>query len=72
MQRVISGHRHRWIDAGTAYGPPHLVIAATRYDEDAYLILEIDTTTATHRPLNLNLVEWDTHFSRPYVPVSVQ
>lgn len=70
VQRVISGHRHRWIDAGTEYGPPHLVIAATRYDADAYLILEIDTRAGTHRPLNLNLVEWNTHYSRPYVPGS--
>ena len=66
VQRVISGHWHRWVDAGTEYGPKHLVIAATRYDEDAYLILEIDTRAVTHRPLNLNIVEWNTHFSRPY------
>ena len=71
IQRVISGHWHRWVDAGTEYGPKHLVIAATRYDEDAYLILEIDGKAGTHRPLNLNLVEWNTHFSRPYVPGSL-
>lgn len=66
IQRVISGHWHRWVDAGTDFGPKHLVIAATRYDEDAYLILEIDTKAVTHRPLNLDLVEWNTHFSRRY------
>lgn len=70
VQRVISGHWHRWVDAGTEYGPKHLVIASTRYDADAYLILEIDPRAGTHRPLNLNLVEWDTHFSRPYVSIS--
>jgi len=69
-QRVISGHWHRWVDAGTTYGPPHLVIASTRYDADAYLILEIDTKTVSHRALNLDLVEWDTHFSRPYTQPS--
>ena len=68
VQRVISGHWHRWVDAGTeSTARQHLVIAATRYDADAYLILEIDTVSATHRPLNLDLVEWNTHFSRPYV-----
>src|SRR5262245_47147104 len=72
IQRVISGHWHRWVDAGTEYGPKHLVIAATRYDEDAYLILEIDSKAVTHRPLNLNLVEWNTHFSRPYVAASMR
>ena len=70
IQRVISGHWHRWVDVGTEYGPQHLVIAATRYDADAYLILEIDTRAGTHRPMNLNLVEWNTHFSRPYVSAS--
>ncbi|MDP2054263.1 MAG: metallophosphoesterase [Acidobacteriota bacterium] len=67
VQRVISGHWHRWVDAGREFGPPHLVIAATRYDEDAYLIVEIDAKAGTHRLLNLDLVEWNTHFSRPYV-----
>ena len=70
VQRVISGHWHRWVDVGREYGPPHLVIAATRYDPDAYLVLEIDAKAATHRPLNLDLVDWNTHFSRAYAPVS--
>lgn len=69
IQRVISGHWHRWVDLGREYGPEHLVIASTRYDPDAYLIVEIDSQAGTHRPLNLDLVEWNTHFSRPYVSV---
>lgn len=67
VQRVISGHWHRWVDVGTEYGPPHLVMAATRYDPDAYLVIEIDTKAVAHRLLNIDLVEWNTHFSRPYV-----
>ena len=70
VQRVVSGHWHRWVDVGTEYGPKHLVIGATRYDEDAYLVVEIDTKTATHRPLNLDLVEWNTHFSKPYLSIA--
>jgi len=70
VQRVMSGHWHRWVDVGTEYGPKHLVIGATRYDEDAYLVVEIDTKTATHRPLNLDLVEWNTHFSKPYLSIA--
>ena len=66
IQRVISGHWHRWVDAGTEFGPQHLVIGSTRYDEDAYLILEIDRRAGTHRALNLESVEWDTHFSTPW------
>ncbi len=68
VQRVISGHWHRWVDVGREFGPPHLVIAATRYDADAYLVVEVDTMAGTHRLLNLDLVEWNTHFSRPYSP----
>jgi hypothetical protein len=67
VQRVISGHWHRWFDAAHEYGPPHLVIASTRYDPDAYLVVEIDTKAVTHRLLNIDLVEWNTHYSRPYV-----
>jgi hypothetical protein len=66
VQRVVSGHWHRWVDAGREFGVPHLVIAATRYDPDAYLVVEIDTKAGVHRLLNLDLVEWNTHFSRPY------
>lgn len=65
VQRVISGHWHRWVDVGDQFGPPHLVMAATRYDADAYLVVEVDAA-GTHRLLNLDLVEWNTHFSRPY------
>lgn len=66
VQRVISGHLHKWVDHGDKFGPKHVVMAATRYDEDAYLIVEADRKTATHRLLNLDLVEWDTHFSKPF------
>lgn len=66
VRAVISGHWHRWVDTGTRFGVPHLVIGSTRYDEDAYLILELDAKAGTYRALNLDLVEWDTHFSRPY------
>jgi hypothetical protein len=68
VQRVISGHWHRWVDAGTQFGPPHLVMGATRYDPDAYLIVEVDTRRSEHRLLNIDLVEWNTHFSQPYLP----
>lgn len=66
VQRVVSGHWHRWFEFGRSYGPQHLVIASTRYDANAYLIVEVDTQTATHQLLNLDLVDWNTHFSQPY------
>jgi UDP-2,3-diacylglucosamine pyrophosphatase LpxH len=66
IQRVISGHWHRWFEFGRSYGPQHLVMAATRYDPNAYLIVEADTQTTTHRLLNLDLVDWNTHYSQPF------
>jgi hypothetical protein len=66
---VISGHWHKWFEFGRSYGPPHLVIGATRYDANAYLIVEADSKKASHELLNLGGVEWDTHFSKPWKPV---
>ncbi len=66
VQLVVSGHWHKWFEFGRSYGPRHLVIAATRYDPNAYLIVEADRRRATHRLLNLDLVDWNTHYSQPY------
>jgi hypothetical protein len=66
VQLVISGHWHKWFEFGRSYGPPHLVIAATRYDPNAYLIVEADPAKAGHRLLNIGLVDWNTHFSAPW------
>jgi len=66
IQFVVSGHWHRWFDFGRSYGPRHLVMAATRYDPNAYLIVDVDTKNMQHRLTNLDLVDWNTHFSQPY------
>lgn len=66
IQRVVSGHWHKWFDFGRSYGPQHLVMAATRYDPNAYLIVEADLTTVRHELLNIGLVDWNTHYSQPY------
>lgn len=66
IQRVVSGHWHRWFEFGRSFGPQHLVIAATRYDPNAYLIVEADTKAVRHELLNLGLVDWNTHYSKLY------
>jgi hypothetical protein len=66
IQRVVSGHWHKWYDYARTFGPPHYVMGATRYDEDAYLLIEVDTVNASHRVLNLPEVDWSTRYSRPY------
>jgi hypothetical protein len=41
-------------------------MAATRYDPNAYMLMEVDTKHKTWRFLNADLVEWSTHYSKPY------
>ena len=59
---------HKRLDYGPNYGPLHNGVAATRYDENAYLIFEAGSERAGHRLLNSGLIEWDTHFAKPYRP----
>jgi hypothetical protein len=66
IQLVVSGHVHKWIDFAHTYGPQHFIMAATRYDPNAYMLMEVDTKQATWRFINADLVEWSTHYSKPY------
>jgi UDP-2,3-diacylglucosamine pyrophosphatase LpxH len=66
IQRVVSGHMHKWYDFAHTFGPLHTVMGATRYDEDAYMLIEVDMANRTHRVLNFPQVEWSTYYSRPY------
>jgi hypothetical protein len=66
IQLTVSGHLHKWIDFAHTYGPQHYVMAATRYDPNAYMLLEIDPDRGSWRFLNSDLVEWSTHYSKPY------
>jgi len=66
IQLVVSGHWHKWVDFAHTYGPQQYVIAATRYDPNAYMLMEVDRQRNTWRFLNESLVEWSTHYSKPY------
>jgi predicted MPP superfamily phosphohydrolase len=66
LQLVVAGHWHKWVEFGRTFGPPHQVVSSTRYDSNAYLILELDSRQGSHRMLNIEQVEWNTHFSRPW------
>jgi|SRR6187402_207383 len=63
---VLTGHVHKWIDEGTKYGPHHIIAAATRYDQNSWMILEADAKQGTVKWLDEDRAEWDTHFSHPY------
>jgi hypothetical protein len=66
VQLVVTGHWHKWIDFAHTFGPQHYVMAATRYDPNAYMLMEVDTKLQTWRFINASLVEWSTHFSKAY------
>jgi 3',5'-cyclic AMP phosphodiesterase CpdA len=68
IKLVVSGHWHKWVDFAHTFGPQHYVMAATRYDEDAYMLLEIDRLTQSCRFVNARCVDWATHSSSPYRP----
>jgi hypothetical protein len=66
IQLVVTGHLHKWIDYARAFGPLHYSMASTRYDPNAYMLLEIDPDCGAWRFINAGLVDWSTHFSKPY------
>lgn len=66
IQLVVSGHLHKWLDFAHTYGPQHYVMAATRYDPNAYMLMEVDTRHGKWRFMNQSLVEWSTHYSQPF------
>jgi hypothetical protein len=66
IQMVLAGHWHKWIDFAHTYGPQHYVSGATRYDANAYMLFEADGKKQTMRWMNADLVEWSTHYSKPY------
>jgi hypothetical protein len=67
IQMVLSGHWHKWVDFAHTYGPQHYVSGATRYDPNAYMLFEADAKKQTMRWMNADLVQWSTHYSKPYV-----
>jgi hypothetical protein len=45
IKYVIAGHTHRWLDFGTEFGAPHMVMGATRYDEDCFIVCDVNVET---------------------------
>lgn len=52
VKHTFSGHTHRWIPLSGYYGFGHTLIAATRYDDDNFTLLELDPRTAEVRVLD--------------------
>lgn len=63
IQHIFSGHLHRWMEFSSRSGLPNLVIGSTRYDPNAYVIVEVDTETGHYRFLNEADWQWFTHYT---------
>ena len=68
IKLVVAGHWHKWVDFSHTWGPQHYVMAATRYDPNAYMLVEVDTQQQSLNFLNRNFAEWSTHYAKPYLP----
>ncbi|MGZ5931944.1 MAG: metallophosphoesterase family protein [Rhizomicrobium sp.] len=66
IARVFGGHWHRWVDFGNTFGPPHTLVAATRYSANNYLIVDANPGTGAHRFANADYIDWGTRFARPF------
>lgn len=64
---VTAGHWHRWHDFKTEFGPQHFVMGATRYDADSYMVVDVDTLSATYTIRNLHCFQWGTRETDTFV-----
>ena len=69
VQMIVAGHLHMWIDFGYDYGPLHWVMGSTRYDTNAYLLIEADTELNSFTVLNEACIEWFDSEIPAYDPV---
>jgi 3',5'-cyclic AMP phosphodiesterase CpdA len=58
-EAVVVGHTHRWMDlTAINSGIPHYVVAATRYDDDNFWLLEMDPRERRWRILDRDKAIW--------------
>ncbi|HLA95252.1 MAG TPA: hypothetical protein VK612_05990 [Pyrinomonadaceae bacterium] len=66
IQILFCGHWHRWFDFARTFGPQHYAVASTRYDENNYMLVEVDTKLGKSHILNFDQLGWATRNSDPY------
>jgi hypothetical protein len=58
VQLLLSGHDHQWIDFPATFAVPHVVMGATRFDTDNFLLIEFMTDATQYEILDYAKVEW--------------
>ncbi len=66
VKYVISGHTHRWLPFGEEWGVPHMVIGATRYDEDCFVVVDVDPGQGTFTFVNEAQWQLFSPYAEPY------
>jgi hypothetical protein len=66
VKMVVAGHLHLWLDLGNTYGPPHVAIASTRYDENAIAVADLTSDTHTFQWVHQELWHLDEHGADPW------
>jgi hypothetical protein len=58
LSLVLSGHTHQWTDLPANFSAPHIVLGATRYDPDNFLLIEFTSHATQYEILDLGKVKW--------------
>lgn len=66
VRMVLSGHSHNWMSFGTKYGPEHWVVASTRYEKRAVMLLELDPKSGEIRFLNEACIKKYSYITKTY------
>ena len=66
VKMIIAGHMHLWFDMGDFEGAPHMAIAATRYDENAFAIADLTTDTHEFKFVHQELWHMQGHGAEPW------
>ncbi len=66
IQAIFVGHTHRWIDLSHVYDIPHVVLGATRYDEDNFWVAELTEGTSDWRLLDEDKAVWNSVEGRAF------
>lgn len=64
VQHIFSGHHHRWMEFSDRSGLPNLIIGSTRYDPNAYVVVEVNKRSGHYRFLNESDWLWFSYYTK--------
>jgi len=66
IKLVVTGHLHIWLQFADAFGPLTYSMGSTRYNKDAFFLVEVDSVTGNYRVLNWAQIRWGSYWTDPY------